>query len=31
MKFVVYCDESRHDGAPEHRVMAIGGLRRKES
>ena len=26
MKFVVYCDESRHDGAPEHRFMAIGGL-----
>lgn len=26
MKFVVYCDESRHDGPESHRYMAIGGL-----
>lgn len=26
MRYVVYCDESRHDGAPEHPFMAIGGL-----
>ena len=26
MKYVVYCDESRHDGAPDNRYMAIGGL-----
>jgi len=26
MQFVVYCDESRHDGHADHRYMAIGGL-----
>lgn len=26
MKYVIYCDESRHDCAPGHRFMAIGGL-----
>jgi hypothetical protein len=26
MKYVVYCDESRHDGAKDHLYMAIGGL-----
>jgi hypothetical protein len=26
MKFVVYCDESRHDRPETHRFMAIGGL-----
>jgi hypothetical protein len=26
MRYVVYCDESRHDGAREHPFMAIGGL-----
>lgn len=26
MKFVVYCDESRHEGPQTHRYMAIGGL-----
>jgi len=26
MKYVVYCDESRHDGPQNHRYMAIGGL-----
>jgi hypothetical protein len=26
MKYVIYCDESRHDGAKEHQYMAIGGL-----
>jgi len=26
MQYVVYCDESRHDGHADHRYMAIGGL-----
>jgi len=26
MKYIVYCDESRHDGPQSHRYMAIGGL-----
>ena len=26
MQYVVYCDESRHDGGPDCRYMAIGGL-----
>jgi len=26
MEYVVYCDESRHDGAEQNRFMAIGGL-----
>ena len=26
MDYVVYCDESRHDGLHSHRFMAIGGL-----
>ncbi|MCU1301638.1 MAG: hypothetical protein JWQ87_1922 [Candidatus Sulfotelmatobacter sp.] len=26
MKYVVYCDESRHNGPENHRYMAIGGL-----
>ena len=26
MRYKVYCDESRHDGSPNHRYMAIGGL-----
>ncbi len=26
MEYVVYCDESRHDGQAQHRYMAIGGL-----
>lgn len=26
VEYVVYCDESRHNGATDHRYMAIGGL-----
>src|ERR1035438_56418 len=26
MKYVVYCDESRHNGPENHRYMAIGGI-----
>lgn len=26
MEYVVYCDESRHDGADHNRYMAIGSL-----
>ena len=26
MKYVIYCDESRHNGPDHHRYMAIGGL-----